>query len=439
MWALYLACTSKPEPVAEPAIQGSNLVVVTLDTTRADALGAYGGPASPIFDELAARGTRFAWAISHTSTTLNAHTSLFTGYDPHGHAVPRNGFTLPDELETVASRMRSAGWDTIGIAAASALDSETKIDRGFRIWNDDLTIDKGVRYEARGDDVTRRALEAVDQRQTDRPLLLFVHYYDAHSPYEAPDGPSTSWDGVEDALEQAAKASRDGTLTDGLASDLRAMYQAEVLYQDGQLGELFAGLTERGVLDDESHIVITADHGEMFFENRTRPVGHGPDVDLPVTHIPLLVVGPKAQPLVVEQPVKLSDVGPTLLDLVDLEATLGTGQSLTPLLAGGSLPTTPIYLEATRPYRQEGPKWNNLPAERGVVDDGHLLIKSGKKSGSSRLYALDAEQTPAADPDRKTAMTNQLHAWDEAAPEYRPETMSDSMREALRALGYMDE
>ena len=436
MWALYLACTAKPEPTAEPPTVGENVVLITLDTTRADALGAYGGPASPVFDALAARGTRFSWALSHTTTTLNAHTSLFTGLDPHGHAVPRNGFTLPAELQTVAVRLHNAGWDTIGIAAASALDSETRIDRGFRVWDDELPIDKGKRYEARGDDVTRRALEAVDERLTDRPLFLFVHYYDAHSPYEAPEGPTTSWDDPEKAMIQAAKASRENTLTDGQANELRAMYQAEVLYQDGQLGELLAGLRERGVLDDDTHVVVTADHGEMFFESRMRPVGHGTDVDLPVTHVPLIVQGPKASPLVVEQPVKLSDVGPTLLALAGVDTALGTGQDLSPLLSGGTLPVTPIYLEATRPSNETGPLWNNLPAERGLVSEGHVLIKTGS---SGVLYVLDAEQTKASGVPRRKRMEDEVDAWDATAPEYRPETMSDSMREALRALGYMDE
>ena len=263
-----------------------------------------------------------------------------------------------------------------------------------------------------------------------------MHYYDAHSPYEAPEGPTTSWDDPEKAMIQAAKASRENTLTDGQANELRAMYQAEVLYQDGQVGELLEGLRERGVLDEDTHVVITADHGEMFFESRMRPVGHGTDVDLPVTHVPLVIQGPKASPLVVEQPVKLSDVAPTLLSLAGVDGDLGTGQDLSPLLSGGTLPVTPIYLEATRPSNESGPLWNNLPAERGVVDDGHVMIQTGK---SGQLFVLDAEQTKANDTDRRKRMEGQVETWDSTAPEYRPETMSDSMREALRALGYMDE
>ncbi len=408
--------------------------MITLDTTRADALGAYGGPASPTFDALAARSARFAWAISHTTTTLNSHTSLFTGLDPHEHAVPRNGFTLPAELQTLASRLRNAGWDTIGVAGASALDSETGIDRGFRLYNDDLPNEVGPRYEAPGDDVTRRALEEVDKRLEERPLFLFVHYYDAHSPYEAP-GTEVPFADPDQAMLELATKSRDGLVPDEEKAALRAMYQREVAYEDQQLGLLFDGLTERGLMGPETVVVVTADHGEMFFENAIRPVGHGPDVDLPVTHVPLVIAAPGLDPRVVEQPVKLSDVAPTVLELAGLP-TLGTGQSLVPLLQGQALPTTPIYLEATRPYASEGPAWNNVPAERGLVD-GDLVGIQGP-SGRLHLYQLDPLQTRATNPERAKQMEAQLKAWDEAAPEYRPESMSDHMREALRSLGYLD-
>ncbi len=435
MWALLLACSAKPELSPEPAPSSPNIILITLDTTRADALGVYGGPESPHFDALAARGTRFQWALSHASTTLNAHTSLFTGLDPHGHAVPRNGFTLPENLQTLASRLRNGGWDTIGIAAASALDEETQVDRGFRLYDDDLPIDKGKRYEAPGDDVTRRALASVDERLVDRPLFLFVHYYDAHSPYEAPDGPKTSWEDPERAMIQAAKASRDKTITEDQKRELREMYQAEVLYQDAQMGELLAGLEQRGLLED-AFVVITADHGEMFFENRVRPVGHGSDIDLPITRVPLVITGPEVPTGIIDQPVKLSDIASTVLALVGLDL-LGSGQNLLPLLQGEPLKGDPIFLEATRPGAEVGPAWNNLGCERGLVSGGHLLINS--TSNQYLLYQLDTAQTRVTEPMRSTRMAETLSAWDEEAPEYRPETMSDQMREALRALGYMDE
>ena len=159
-------------------------------------------------------------------------------------------------------------------------------------------------------------------------------------------------------------------------------------------------------------------------------------MDLPVTHVPLVIAAPGLDPRVVDQAVKLSDVAPTVLELAGLPS-LGEGQSLVPLLQGGSLAATPIFLEATRPYASEGPQWNNLPAERGVVDDGHLGIKG--PSGRLHLFRVDDLQTPTTDPTRAKALEASLTTWDEGAPEYRPETMSDQMREALRALGYLDD
>jgi len=201
------------------------------------------------------------------------------------------------------------------------------------------------------------------------------------------------------------------------------------------MGELLAGLEQRGIMED-AFVVITADHGEMFFENRVRPVGHGSDIDLPITRVPLIITGPEIPTGIVEQPVKLSDIATTVLALVGLDL-LGSGQSLLPLLRGGQLKGDPIFLEATRPGAEEGPAWNNLDCERGLVSDGYLLISSFSQQRS--LHVLDTAQTRTTDPMRSTQMWETLKAWDETAPEYRPETMSDQMREALRALGYMDE
>ncbi|MED5373940.1 MAG: sulfatase [Myxococcota bacterium] len=455
---LFLACSScgvHPTPVVQeaptvkaPADAPPLLLVLSLDTTRADALGLYGGPdeASPNLDALAEQGVVFDWAFSHTSTTLNSHSSLWSGLDPHGHGVPRNGFVLSPAIDTVPERLHDAGWDTLAVVAASAVDRSTNLQSGFRIYDDKLDNARGPRFEAPGDAVTERALALVDQRDTERPLLLWVHYYDAHSPYEAApewNAPFVDPDYVapwgDNALQFVADGVRKGDLDPAALEHLRALYQGEVRFMDHQIGLLLEGLAERGLLED-GYVVVVADHGEMFGEERSSPVGHGPDIDLAITHIPSFVVGLGEQALVparVEQPVALSDIGSTLVSLAGLDAPLGAGRDLSPLLQGSETPSAPIFLEASSPWGKEGPAWNNSETERGVVDRGAVYVRNPWQ-GTQDLYALEAEQPELDDDKRRQALRRSLAEWDDQAPPFVEEDMSPAVREALQALGYLE-
>lgn len=456
-YLLLLSC-GDPEPVepvaeAPPTRPGGNVVFITLDTTRADALGAYGrapGPgadASPVFDKLAGRGVLFDWCIAHVPTTLSSHSSMFTGLDPHGHEVPKNGYPLYERHDTVAERLRDAGYDTISTIAASPLATDMGIQQGFRVVSEELQIDKVKRHEARADDVTARALAAVDGAAQDKPLFLWVHYYDAHSPYEAPSEwrkklvtqQRPRWGAPDSAVKKIASAHREGVLKDADRRWLREQYQAEVAFQDHQMGELLKGLDQRGLMQD-TWLVITADHGEMFFEDSSSPVGHGPDIELAVTHVPLLIVPPKGSEVPagrVSQVVKTSDLGPTLLGLAGLSTDLGDGNDLGPLLAGGEVPTGPVFMEATRTVRKpDGQAWNNADNERGVVLDDRVLIRT--RTGVDGLYERTIEPTRLVEPDALETLSSLMDRWDAAAPAQRTDTFSDDVEEALRALGYMD-
>ncbi|MFT5587645.1 MAG: arylsulfatase A-like enzyme [Cognaticolwellia sp.] len=452
-----LACGGCAEPVLvqepeqqfpAPAEHPGLILVLTLDTTRADALGVYGGPeqSSPNLDALAEQGLRFDWALAHTATTLSSHSSLWSGLDPHGHGVPRNGFVLDPELPTVPEQLQTAGWDTLAVIGASAVDTSTNLQSGFRLYDEELPNERGRRFEAPGDQVTARALALVERRDPTRPLLLWVHYYDAHSPYEAPEGWDApfvdpdfvpDWEG--DGMGAVAIGFRDRDGTAAEREHLRAKYQGEVRYMDHNIGALLEGLRAEGLME-RGWVVVTADHGEMFYEERIRPVGHGADVDLPITHIPMFIVGlgeHAITPGVSEQVVAVSDLAPTILGLANQPQALGQGRDLSPLFTGEAIEDVPIFLEATRP-ESLGPGWNNLTAERGVVTQGKLLLRA-PWVGSSGLYTLDWEQARIVDQASSEGMLSQLEAWDEAAPPFVEENMSPSVREALQALGYLDE
>ena len=446
MSLLLLACSGSSDPVVRVQRPGGSIVFITLDTTRADALGAYGAEfgSSPRFDALAARGVRFEWCLSHVASTLSSHASMMTGLDPHQHAIPRNGFPLPEEIPTVAERLSAAGYDTIGAVSASVIAADMGMAQGFRLFDDELSVDKRKRFEAPANETTDKTLAMVDQADPDKPLFLWVHYYDAHNPYEPPrqfeqrfvTEDIGTWGAPKRAMKSISDGFRDGRTTDADLRWFREMYQAEVAFQDAEMARLLDGLEARGVLEDAS-IVITADHGEAFFEDPRSPVGHGPDIDLPLTRVPLLVVPRQGEARVVQDLVGLSDVGPTLLGLAGLEPVLGEGRDLGPALRGEALPPTTVYLEATKPAKDVPPLWNNAHTEHGVAQGEHLLVRS-RGGHSDRLYALDAAQTELSDSEREARLAERLTAWEEAAPPFRDVELSADVVDALKALGYLE-
>lgn len=434
LWTLLLAC-SRPHPT---------LVLITLDTTRADALGVYGGPPTPRLDALADQGVRFEMALTHAPATASAHASLFTGLDPHGHRVARNGFPLDPGLETVAERLFQVGYETIAVVGSSALGWGSGMDQGFGTFDAEFAIDRGKRYEDSADSVVARALARVDARSPARPLFLWVHFFDAHAPYSAPAALAAPY--VAPGYVPTLSMEGDGPsspLVRGIAAgqapkeDLdfyRGQYHGEVAFVDQQVGVLLDGLAARGLLDG-ARVVVAGDHGELLFEERLRPVGHGPDVDLVTSRVPLIVSG-AGQAGVVQQAVALSDLAPTLLGLAGLEPKLGEGRDLGPALGGGELPERALFLEATRPVRDRGEGWNNAHTERGVAMNGELLIAAPWGGGDPRLYRLDPAQTPLEDEGAMAPMLLALTRWDAAAPPAQRRGEDPAMREGLRALGY---
>lgn len=437
--ALLAACGSAPtpdvtapDPPAGPT-PSPTLLLITLDTTRADALGSYGGPGgTPVLDRLAETGVRFARAFTHAPSTQSAHASVFTGLDPHGHGVPFNGMPLSADHLTLAERLGAAGWDTVAVVGAAVLGHDLGLDQGFQIYDDRL---QSSGPEDPADAVTARALAAVDARAGTGPLHLWVHYFDPHHPYE-PQGRL--------AGETAALLRRDlGTLdlgADDLAR-LRALYQAEVSAMDGAIGALLAGLESRGLLDT-ALIVVAGDHGEGFGEDPDRPFLHGDDVDPYATQVPLLVSGRGGlgpEPGVVQSPVALSELATTSLAWLGVGGTLGTGRDLGPLLRGETLASRPIFLEATKPRREvTGGPWNNLGNEHGVVWGEHLLMARPEHMEPPTLWTLGPPLARADDAEAHTRLLQALSAWRAAAPPAAGAAVPPAVVPALEALGYLE-
>ncbi len=453
-------------PFSPPQDDAPLVVLVSWDTTRADALGCYadlahwgaglpaaGRPAAqtPVVDALCAGGQRFDWALAHAPTTLNSHTSLLTGLDPHQHSVPRNGFPVPPGLPLLSERFAAAGWDTIGVVGASVLAADMGLARGFRVYDDTTPTRVRKRHERSAEDVVAAVLDHVDDREPGAPLFVFAHFFDAHSPWETPpasvglgepgyDGPV---DGSAAGIEALAQAVRQGTADPADLRSMRRHYLAEVARMDAALGALLDGLSRRKTGD--RLVVVVGDHGEALGTPRRRPVGHGVDVDLEVVHVPLVFHGtgrfalpPGRQPGVVG----LVDVAPTVAALAGL-APLGQGRDLGPLFAGGAVDAAVVFAEATKPFVHEDPAgWNNRAFEKGAAGDG-LYLSESPWEGVRQVQRLQADSRPVALSQRSEAeararLSAALQSWTDAAPPHRAVELSDETRAALEALGYLD-
>lgn len=475
---LVVACTTEPStppspeptPAATVERQGPNIILVSLDTTRADALSCYAReshwglpfpPASrpaartPVLDDLAAHGVRFAWALAHAPTTLSSHTSMLSGRDPHRHGVVRNGYSVSSEVPLVTERFAEAGWDTVAVLGSSALEAKMGLGRGFRDYHDPGPQPPGGMYMLPAAEVTRRTLARVDARpDPSEPLFLFVHYYDPHMPWVfAPpelvsDFVDPTYDGYVDgsmpAVGRLTQERIQGTLRYGDARQARALYLAQVAYADHHLGVLLDGLRSRGVLDD-AVVMVVSDHGETLDESAETPYTHGPEVALWDIHVPWLVRGYGSASVVpegavVERPVRLLDLAATLSSAAGLGAAYGDGHDLSPLWTGrGTVPSAPIFAEATKPMKAESTTaWNNLPFERAVVEGTTMARFRPLQRGLATLHHVAPGAPPIDDVPLLKQQVQLLQAWDAAAPPHRPAEYDAETEAALRSLGYLD-
>jgi arylsulfatase A-like enzyme/Tfp pilus assembly protein PilF len=324
---LLLACACGPSDAPSPAAETVaparslplNVVVITLDTTRADALGAYGQtlPATPRIDALAANGLLFEQALTSAPSTLPSHSTLFTGKHPYAHGVRSNfGYVLPEANVTLAEVLRSRGYRTAAEIAAPVLARGRQLEQGFDVYRDPGKVETLVeRFEEQqagrsrltrnAEEITRFGVEFLRENRA-RPFLLWLHYFDPHHPYEPP-------------FEFARRIPG-------------SPYHAEVARTDDAVGHIVDEIERLG-LRERTLMVVTADHGEGLGQHAED--SHTFFVYDTTMRVPLIFWGADVVPRgrQVSSLVRLVDVAPTLLDLLGAPLPPGMqGVSLRPLL-----------------------------------------------------------------------------------------------------------
>ncbi len=410
LWLALLGCgnASVPAPTAgpestepEPALP--SVVLVTLDTTRADRLGAYGyaDGATPHLDALAAGGRVYEWAWSPLPLTIPAHSSLFTAKYPPALGVRSNGSGRleADEL-TLAERMQEAGYATVASTAAFVTTAQWGFNQGFDAYYDDIVgVSSNVwRAERPGsevvDDLLAWKAERAEQGD-ERPVFAWVHMYDAHAPYRP--GP-----------EHLARV--DGRPYDG-----------ELAVLDDQMGRLVSAFEGEPVL-----FVVVGDHGESLGEHHER--AHGNFTYASSQHVPYIVHGPGIEPERVSTPVSLVDVAPTLLDHLGLPPLDG--------VHGAAVPgePRPVYAESWQLSMRFG-----LAPHLSVVDGSLQLIDTPVPE----LYDVVADpgqaRNLAADrPADVQRLRTQLAAFGFDPPSDEAPALDPDEAAQLAALGYVD-
>jgi arylsulfatase A-like enzyme len=433
---LHGGCRSREALPARPPI-----VLVTLDTTRADRLGCYGYArrTSPNLDRLAAESMLHTRALATTSWTLPAHATIFTGklatshgaqYDAKGPLSLATVIEGPDEWReyrarplaeaerTLAEILREAGYATAAVVAGPWMKRPFGLAQGFDHYDESGLATSDGR---RADSVTDAALLWLDGARG-RDFLLFLNYYDPHGPYDPPEPFAHAF--------RPQGAPRPAGLPTG--DELQALYDAEILYMDHHLGRLFDGLRARGLFE-RALIVVTADHGELLGEHGR--LGHGQTLTQPELQIPLLVKAPGPEPARgrSEAPIQLTDVMSMVLARVGLAATAE---------AQGALPPRrnhPVVAEVDPlPFQSPDGGWRAL-------FDGSLKFLWNSK-GRHQLF--DLARDPGEDHDlaprerqrvaRLAALVERyfasLPAPGAAGP---PQALDEETRRALESLGYI--
>jgi arylsulfatase A-like enzyme/Tfp pilus assembly protein PilF len=320
---------------------GWNLLVITLDTTRADHIGAYGYRAAqtPNIDRLAHDGAMFSNCYACVPLTLPSHSSLFTGRFPIANQVRNNGsYFLPAAETTLAEVLAARDYDTRAVVAAFVLLSKFGVNQGFSFYDDTLDTHEMIRnYRSEiPADMVHEKFSAWLGRNNGKPFFYWLHFYDPHTPYRPP-------------REFAAR----------FPANAEGLYDGEIAYTDVWVGRALQSLRERGLLD-RTLVVIAGDHGEAFGEHQEK--GHGIFCYEETLKVPLIFYAPKllgGRRRVTDR-VGLVDVMPTVLDLLGVGIPPAVqGRSFRPLFKGRTeKEQRTLYFESL--YGKEEMNWAPL-------------------------------------------------------------------------------
>lgn len=392
-----------------------NVLLITLDTTRADHIGAYGWSKAktPNIDALAAKGVRFANAYCSTPLTLPSHCSILTGTYPLYHKIRNNGsYYLGKEATTLAERLKERGYKTSAFVASFNVDSRFGVDQGFDTFDDKFSEDemlKTFRSERKADKVADSFIAWFDANYKEK-FFSWIHLFDPHMPHDPPS---------------PYKEEFAGNLYDG-----------EIAYMDFHFGRIIERLREKNVLD-KTLIVVAGDHGEALGEKEE--LDHGIFIYDVTMRVPLIFYADKCLPesLVVDSRVRLIDVMPSILEMVKIPVNKEVqGTSLLPYIEGKKKEELSCYLETYYPPETFG--WSELV---GLIDGNWKYIKAPR----SELYNLREdknEENNLLDKESKT-VAGLKKKLEEVIRNYSSKTeasrrtLTHEEEDRLRSLGYL--
>lgn len=408
LMAILAACDRAPERVAAatPAAPGAPVIVISIDTLRADHLPAYGyeSVATPAIDALRQDGILYEQAYSHCPMTLPSHLSIFTGLLPYQHEVRNNlGYTFDgSRFDTLPAMLKRAGYATGGAVSAYVLRSATGVGPLFDFYDDRVggASNVSVADVARPGGTTAAVAEKWISGHGQQPFFFFLHLFEPHSPYDAPEP---------------------------FRSRYTNAYDAEIAAADAVVGKFIDRLKALGVYD-RAAIVLLSDHGEGLGDHGEGE--HGVFLYREVLRVPLIVKLPNAQRRgeTVKHPVQLIDVAPTIASL--------TGTSPSKPFPGRSLLEAPaqarrIYSETMLPRIHFG--WSDL---RSLVDATHHYIEAPR----SELYDVvkdPGERTNVAAEDRRVLSDMRQTMKQHPAELTQPANVDPEEAARLAALGYL--
>jgi choline-sulfatase len=428
LFAVNSGCRRNEEsPESKPSPRDANVLLITLDTTRADHLSCYAGlaaasgrpyagPKTPHLDALAARGIRFTQATVQAPLTLPSHASIMTGEDPPRHGL-RNmeGFVLAESHPTLASIVQSNGYQTAAILGSRVLARSCGLAHGFATYDDDMGSHNAVEHQA--DTFSERRAAAVTDRALawlklngNRRFVLWVHYYDPHEPYNPP---------------QPFKHLYPHDL-----------YSGEIAYMDMEVGRLLDGLSQLGI-ESSTLVAAIGDHGESLGEHGE--MTHGVFLYDSTLHVPFILAGPDVPGgKVIQDQVRSIDVMPTLLGFLNLPpGAEAQGVSLWPLIRNGTRVQSDYSYSETL-FPRYFMRWSELRAMR--TETWKMIIAPQRELYNVQRDPTESNNLIAKFPANADHLEKKV--WEVTGGEKQNETIATSRvdlqtRLELESLGYV--